>query len=294
MTTIETRTDDGVRITAHVSPPAEPSADLPLIVALHGGTYTSDYFRIAGGPLGSFVDIARRNGFTILSVDRPGYGGSDLIPEETNTFSEQARILDDAITAFQEHIPTNSGAVLVGHSIGGMVALEIAARPTTWPLVGAAVSGMGARVPVGGAAEKLGSLPLEGVVDLPVPEREQLWYGPAGSVTEEAKQKARTSFAPAPMVELTYASTWAATRLTDVAPQIRVPVHHAMAEFDALWDPSPEARLLFLSAFKPTQRVHSEIVAGVGHCIDHHRLGAALHLRQLAFAHECAFAGRPA
>jgi hypothetical protein len=36
---------------------------LPLLVALHGGTYTSQYFGVAGGPSGSFLDIAGRNGF---------------------------------------------------------------------------------------------------------------------------------------------------------------------------------------------------------------------------------------
>ncbi|OWA06541.1 hypothetical protein B9W68_19020 [Streptomyces sp. CS227] len=30
------------------------------------------------------------------------------------------------------------------------------------------------------------------------------------------------------------------------------------------------------------------VARGTGHCIDHHRLGHALHLRQLAFAAECA------
>ncbi|MGB7164818.1 MAG: hypothetical protein WBD70_17005, partial [Mycobacterium sp.] len=71
---------------------------------------------------------------------------------------------------------------------------------------------------------------------------------------------------------------------------ITVPVHHTLAEFDALWDASPGARDLFLAKFSPTLRVHSEIMAGVGHCIDHHWLGAAMHYKQLAFAHQCMLA----
>lgn len=178
--------------------------------------------------------------------------------------------------------------MLVGHSIGGMVAMEIAAHRPTWPLIGVSVSGMGARIPLGGPAEQLAALPLTGVVDLPIPDRERLWYGPAGSVTEQAVAAARSSFAPAPMVELVFAPTWASSRFAAVAADIAVPVHHALAEFDALWDTSPEAREAFLSGFDPALPVHSEIVRGVGHCIDHHLGGAALHLRELAFARECA------
>ena len=29
-----------------------------MLVALHGGTYTSQYFAVAGGPLGSFLEVA--------------------------------------------------------------------------------------------------------------------------------------------------------------------------------------------------------------------------------------------
>jgi hypothetical protein len=168
-----------------------------------------------------------------------------------------------------------------------MTALEIAARRTSWTLLGVAATGMGARIRAGGPAEALGALPLSGVVDLPVPDRERLWYGPDGTVSDAAVVAARESFAPTPMVELAYAPRWAGLRLATVAAEVRVPVHHALGEFDALWDSSPEARALFLAAFDPALPVASEIVAGAGHCLDHHLVGTALHLRQLAFARGC-------
>jgi pimeloyl-ACP methyl ester carboxylesterase len=277
---------DGQVITATLHTAAQPSPGDPILVALHGGTYTSEYFCVAGSPAGSFVDIATRNGFSVLRVDRPGYGASDPLPEDKNTFVRQAELLDGAISGML-HDSAAGSAVLVGHSIGGIVALEIAARQPEWRLIGVAVSGMGAAIPAGGAAEQLGALPLSGVVDLPVEEREQLWYGPAAGVSEEAVVAARSSFAPAPMVELKSAPKWAAQRLDEAASAITVPVHHVLAEFDALWDASPGARELFLAKFSPTLPVHSEIMPGVGHCIDHHLLGAAMHYQQLAFAHQC-------
>ncbi|GAB4064286.1 alpha/beta hydrolase [Angustibacter speluncae] len=259
----------------------------PLLVALHGGTYTSTYFAVAGGPFGSFLDLASRNGFPVLTIDRPGYGGSAPVAEAENTFAHQAALLDDAIARYLEQSPA-AAVVLVGHSIGGMIALEIAARQPSWPLVGVATSGMGARIPAGGAAEQLGSLPFSGVVDLPVPDREGVMFGPAGSFSERAREAARSSYAPTPFVELVNAPRWARERLAAVAADVRVPVHNVLAEHDALWDSSAEARAEFASLF--SGEVSTHLAPGVGHSLDHHTAGAALHLQQLAFAFTCAVA----
>lgn len=255
----------------------------PLLVALHGGTYTSAYFAVAGGEQGSFLDVATRNGFDVLTVDRPGYGQSDPLPESENTFVRQAELLDGAISQALGDA-TDRAVVLVGHSIGGMIALEIAARTPAW-LVGVTATGMGARIPSGGAAEQLGGLPLSGIVDLPVPDRDAVMFGPAGTFSEKARDEAHGSYAPTPFVELVSAPKWAASRLRTVAPKVSVPVHNALAELDALWDSSQEAIAEFAGLFCPP--ASAERVLGVGHSIDHHLLGAALHLRQLAFAYSC-------
>jgi pimeloyl-ACP methyl ester carboxylesterase len=264
--------------------PAAAIGGLPLLVALHGGTYTSEYFGVAGGPAGSFLDIAGRNGFAVLTVDRPGYGESTLLPEEENTFARQAEILDGVIAEALGRWPA-TGVVLVGHSIGGMISLEIAARHPQWPLLGVTTSGNGARIPSGGAAEALGRLPLSGVVDLPVPERDGVMFGPAGSFTEAARQAAHGSYAPTPFVELVRAPVWARERLSTVAAAVQVPVLTVLAAYDALWDSSAEARADYESRFAVP--VSAPVLPGTGHSIDHHLMGAALDLMQLGFAQEC-------
>jgi pimeloyl-ACP methyl ester carboxylesterase len=276
-------TADGKVAVAHHAP-GPGVAGLPLLVALHGGTYTSEYFGVAGGPSGSFLDIAGRNGFAVLTVDRPGYGMSTLIPEEENTFARQAEILDGVIAAALGLWPA-PGVVLVGHSIGGMVSLEIAARHPHWPLVAVATSGNGARIPAGGAAEALGSLPLSGVVDLPVAERDAVMFGPAGSFTEAARNAAHGSYAPTPFIELVRAPVWARERLGVVAPAVQVPVLTVLGAHDALWDSSAEARADYESRF--TAPASAPVLPGTGHSIDHHLTGAALDLMQLGFAQEC-------
>lgn len=278
----------GTLVAARLHPAPRPVPQAPLIVTLHGGLFTGRYFEVAGSDAGSFVDIANRNGFSVLVIDRPGYGDSGQPPAGYDyAFPAQARVLDAAIEEFltQHHRPE---VVLIGHSVGGMIGFEIAAAQPSWNLVGLSTTGMGARIPQGGAAEQLGALPLTGVVDFPISEREKLWYGPEHTYTAAGVAAARTSYAPAPMTELTTAPKWASNRLDTVAAGITVPIYHALAEFDALWDGSPEARHLFLSKFSSTQRVHSEIVEGVGHCIEHHLIGAAIAYKQLAFSHACA------
>ncbi len=272
------------RVAVGYHAPAAAIPGLPLLVALHGGTYTSEYFSVAGGPAGSFLDIAARNGFAVLTVDRPGYGMSTLLPEEENTFARQAEILDEVIAEVLNEWPA-AGVVLVGHSIGGMVSLEIAARHPRWPLIGVTTSGNGARIPAGGAAEALGSLPLSGVVDLPVPERDGVMFGPAGSFTEAARDAAHGSYAPTPFVELVRAPVWARERLSTVAAAVQVPVLTVLAANDALWDSSAEARADYESRF--TVPVSAPVLPGTGHSVDHHLMGAALDLMQLGFAQEC-------
>ncbi|MDQ6695910.1 MAG: alpha/beta fold hydrolase [Actinomycetota bacterium] len=267
--------------------PAQTHVDeSPLLVALHGGTYTSAYFAVAGGPFGSFFDVAARNGFDVVSIDRPGYGASDSLLDDENDFLRQAEILDAVVSELAGDLGARS-VVLVGHSIGGMIALEIAARRPAWPLVGVSATGMGARIPPGGAAEQLGSAPLEGVIDLPIPDREAVMFGPAG-VSEHAREAARASYAPTPFIELKRAPMWARERLDKVAAEVAVPVQNFLAEHDALWDSSTEALDDFASRFADGAGATATLVRGVGHSIDHHLLGASVHLQQLAFAYACA------
>jgi hypothetical protein len=40
----------------------------PLVIAVHGGTYTSAYFDLPGR---SLIDAEQRNGLSIVAIDRP-------------------------------------------------------------------------------------------------------------------------------------------------------------------------------------------------------------------------------
>ncbi|MFH8802099.1 alpha/beta hydrolase [Streptomyces sp. NPDC017936] len=277
---------DGHTITALTAGPAEPSGK-PLIAALHGGTYTARYFDVAGAPEGSFLDVAAAHGHPVVAFDRPGYGGSTPLEPDANTFTRHAELLTGALTqAVARHAADR--VLLVGHSIGGMIALMIAASAPGLPLIGVSATGMGAVIPSGGAAEALGSLPPDETVDLPYEERDKVMFGPAHTYRAEGVRQAHASYAPVPVRELVQAPAWPKEHLRTVAPRVRVPVHNALAEFDALWSSSPQDVARFAALFTAAPFVDASVARGTGHCIDHHTLGHALHLRQLAFAEECA------
>jgi pimeloyl-ACP methyl ester carboxylesterase len=281
---------DGLTITALTAEPAAdapvPDSPRPLIAALHGGTYTSRYFDVAGSPEGSFMDTAAASGYQVLSFDRPNYGGSSPLAPDQNTFDRHAELLADAIAQAARRFAAER-VLLVGHSIGGMIALMIAAGETDFPLAGVSATGMGAVIPAGGAAEALGSLPVDQTVDLPYDQRDQVMFGPAFTHSADAVAQAHGSYAPVPVSELFQAPRWPVERLPGLAPKVRVPVHNALAEYDALWESSPANVARFAGYFTAVPFIEASVARGTGHSIDHHTLGHALHLRQLAFAAEC-------
>jgi pimeloyl-ACP methyl ester carboxylesterase len=272
---------DGMTITARSA--GESTGGRPLIAALHGGTYTGRYFDVAGSAQGSFMDLAAATGYRVVSFDRPGYGGSSALAPADNTFARHAELLAAAIAEVAGDTPV----FLVGHSIGGMIALMIAGAAHDFLLVGASVTGMGAVIRRGGAADALASLPPDETIDLPYDQRDMVMFGPAGSFTADGVEQAHGSYAPTPVRELIAAPQWAEEILPGLAPRVTVPVHNALAEFDALWDSTPDNVATFATMLTGAPFVDAAIARGTGHSIDHHLLGHALHLRQLAFAEEC-------
>ena len=242
---------------------------------------------MAGSDRGSFLDTAAGAGYTVVSFDRPGYGGSTALEPRENTFDRHAEVLDAAIAGAATRLGAGS-VFLVGHSIGGMIAVMIAARGPRFPLIGLSVTGMGAVINSNGAADALASLPADATIDLPYEERDKVMFGPEGTFTTEALAAAHDCYAPVPVRELIQAPRWPVDRLPGLAPLVRVPVHNALAEFDMLWDSAPANVERFAAMLTGAPFVDASVARGTGHSIDHHVLGHALHLRQLAFAEECA------
>lgn len=276
----------GVAVAGLTAGPATAAEGKPLIVALHGGTYTGRYFDVDGSGAGSFMDVAAALGYSVVSFDRPGYGASSALEPEQNTFDRHALIMADAIRQAAQQYRADS-VFLVGHSIGGMIVLMIAAGDKEFRLAGVSVTGMGAVIRVDGAAHALATLPADATVDLPYDQRDLVMFGPEHTRSAAGIESAHASYAPVPVRELIQAPQWPDQHLPGLADKIRVPVHNAVAEFDALWDSDPANVAQFAKLLTSAPFVDASVARSTGHSIDHHTLGHALHLRQLAFVEEC-------
>ncbi len=88
----------------------------PLVVFVHGspGDWTDFVNQLA--------DPALRDAARLVSIDRPGYGGSDFGDPEPSL-----RRHAEAVVAVVDHFgPPAQGAVLVGHSMGGPIVTRVA------------------------------------------------------------------------------------------------------------------------------------------------------------------------
>lgn len=269
--------------TGRASIPQPIDGPHPLVVAIHGGTYTSAYFDIAGH---SLLDRAGRNGIPAIAIDRYGYVGSPFI-EDMSILGQAAQLGTALSHIWTEHGGGARGIVLVGHSIGAAIALGVAGAPGGFPLLGVAVSGIGVRTPDTHSA-MWNALPDLPTVEMPGPVKDQLMFGPPGSFADSMPAASHAADAPVPKAELVDIVGGWQQRAASVCAQVRVPVHYRQAEQDLLWIVDESEVLAFASRFTNAPRVDAAMIRNTGHCMDFHRIGPALQLQQLGFALQCA------
>jgi hypothetical protein len=168
-----------------------------------------------------------------------------------------------------------------------MIALTIAAMSDGPALLGVSATGMGAVVSPAEELTAAATSSGQDVIALPPEACDPAMFGPPATFDPGVLDAAHASYSPAPMVELIAAPRWAAEKLPQLAPNVRVPVHNVLGEYDALWDTSSGSIEKFTALFTAAAFIDASVMRAVGHSIDHHKGGHALHLRQLAFAHEC-------
>jgi pimeloyl-ACP methyl ester carboxylesterase len=265
-----------------------PAAGDPVVIALHGGTYSSEYFDIPGH---SLLDNATKRGIAVIAIDRPNYLGSSPLTSDDSIIVDNATVLSDAIgSVFSEHGGAAAGVVLVAHSIGGAIATIIAATPQSWPLLGLATSGCLVGVPPesAGAWSALPDIPM---IDLPVPLKDQLMFGPPDTYDEAMPAASYPSNTPVPKAELLDITGGWIARRAETCAAVTVPVHHRSAEFDHLWIVNQGEMDAYRAGFTSAPSIDAQIQLAAGHCIDFHLPSDEFQNSQLAFARESAKAG---
>lgn len=261
----------------------QPGASgVPLIVAIHGGTYTSKYFDVDGY---SLLDQAEAKGLPVIAIDRPSYEGSTPVDEGAESIIlENARVLEPVIGELWEQYGEGlTGVFIIGHSIGGAVTTAIAAAHPSWPLLGIALSGCLVRVP-DGPREAFDQLPPITLIELPSPMKDSVMFGPEGTYEEGMPEASHISDTTVPRAELIDINNGWIARMKSVAAGVEVPVYARQAEFDHLWITDADQAVEFGEAFSSSPKVDAALWPNVGHCIDFHKTAAEFQQSQLDFA----------
>ncbi|MGI5379712.1 alpha/beta hydrolase [Streptomyces sp. CA-251387] len=256
---------------------AEPAHGAPraVVAALHGGGMRAGYFDSRVHPDLSLLTLGARLGFTVLALDRPGYGLSATRLPDGQTLTDQVVTVSSALAAFAERHPTGAGVLLLGHSFGGKLALRLAAEDAVADLLAVDVSGCGHRFAVD----------PDTVHQRPGMSQVRLNWGPLSLYPPGTFEAAGALAGALPRLEAKDARDW--PRMCDaLLPRIKVPVRLTFAEHEAWWRQTDDdlADLAALLSAAPCARV--ERLPDAGHNISLGRTARAYHLRVLAFLEE--------
>jgi pimeloyl-ACP methyl ester carboxylesterase len=241
------------------------------------------YFDGQAHPDVSLLALGARLGYTVLALDRPGYGASLGRFPRGQELTAQAATVRAAVAAFTARHTPGAGALLLGHSFGAKVAFAVAADSGVRELLGVDVSGCGRRLAVhpGSTTGRDAQLGLR-----------RLNWGPLNLYPVETFQVSRTVVAPMPEHEVGTVEDW--TRLSSVLlPCVRVPVRLTFAEHEAWWRHSDDEIADLTERLSAAPRIVVDRLPHAGHNISLGWAARAYHLKTLAFVEECLAHARP-
>jgi pimeloyl-ACP methyl ester carboxylesterase len=272
---------DGVPMSALVAEAEDPKA---VIVAIHGGGTTAIYFDCPGHPESSFLRAGTAHGFTVVALDRPGYGSSAPYPEAVARPEQRVQLAYAAVDRILGERPRGAGMFLMGHSGGCELTMRMAADTRGSDLLGIELAGTGRHYHPA-AREMLKTATRE---RRPSGLRELLWH-PTELYPPEVLGGA-TVYPGAPAYEDLMVSNWARQDFPALAPAVRVPVHFSIAEYEKVWATHTSAMTEIAAMFSDAPRFVIYHQPGAGHNISLGHTAAAYHATVLAFAEECVVA----
>lgn len=273
---------DGVPMSARVAAVPHPRA---TVLALHGGAVSTAYFDAPGHPRLSLLRTGAALGFTVVALDRPGYGASAPHAERVAPAERRVDLAYRAVDALLGSRPRGAGLFVLAHSVGCELAVRMAACERGDALLGLELSGTGVRHHDRAAGILA---PRDGNRLPPARSIRGLIWGPDELYPPDViGHPALQSRSPAYEGEVV--PPWP-SRLPGLAARVRVPVRYTLAEHETVWRPGRAALDEVAALFTGSPRVAVDEQAGGGHNLSLGYAAAAYHWKALAFAEECASA----
>ncbi len=272
---------DGVPMSALVAEAESPRNPRAVIVAIHGGGTTAIYFDCPGHPSSSLLRTGAAAGFTVVALDRPGYGSSAPYPEAMARPDQRVDLAYGAVDRILGQRPRGAGVFLMGHSGGCELTMRMAADERGSDLLGIELAGTGRHYHPA-AREMLKTATRD---RKPAGLRELLWQ-PERLYPPEVLSGA-TVYPGAPAYEDLMVSNWGRQDFPALAPAVRIPVHFSIAEHESIWqiDDSALAEITAMFSGAPRFTVHRQPDAA--HNISLGHTAADYHANVLSFADEC-------
>ena len=282
----------GIPMSALVSEVPRPRA---VVVALHGGAVTSAYFDQRTQPRQSLLATGAALGFTVIALDRPGYGASAPYADRMATVASRLDLAYATIDGFLAGRSRGAGVFVLAHSMGCVLAVQMAADERGRDLLGLEIAGIGLR-PHAEADTFMGPLtrgaPTEASPTAATEEsarvnlRDLLWRPPH---LYPAGAAAALALSNSPRYEGSDVRRWIDS-FPGLAARVRIPVHYTLGDHERVWSTGPAALAEVAALFTASPRVAAVEQPDAGHNLSLGLSAMAYHLKVLSFAEECVLA----
>ncbi|MBY8862969.1 lysophospholipase [Nocardia sp. CA2R105] len=264
-----------------------------LVLALHGGGMTAGYFHGSAHPDLSLLTLGRSLGFSVVALDRPGYGHSSAAFPAGQSLREQTTAVFEALDSFTAAHPIGAGVFIVGHSMGLTLALHMAATPRGRDLLG--IDGSGAIFhyqPGIVTSESPSDITTEASLNNSRRLREIYWGAdrlyPPGTFEPGVRPTAAV-----PTTEARESAIWTAV-LPSIAAEVRVPYQLSVSEYERCWRCTDADLAEYSGLFTAAPVMEIRRQPAAGHNMSLGWAARSYHLSALAFAERCLYAQKSA
>jgi pimeloyl-ACP methyl ester carboxylesterase len=271
---------DGVPISGLVAIVENPKA---VVVAFHGGASTAAYFDCPGHPDLSLLRAGAAQGYSMVALDRPGYGASAPYPDVMALPEQRVALAYGAIDKMLGANPRGAGLVLLGHSAGCELAVRLAADEDAddADVIGLELAGTGVEY----HPETAEILKTATATQRPKGLRDILWQ-PADLYPDDVLSGMTNSTSGA-LYEVDMTRRWPQQYFPELAARIAVPVQFTVAEHERVWRSDAETFTHIGAMFSLSPRFTINEQAGTGHNLSLSLRAAAYHAKVLSFVGEC-------